>query len=148
MVASPTKDGQLQRGEQAPFAAYLSPKISRKPGTRDGKAALENKGVMVTDFFGFRVFRQSQRRHTGDGVQRPLRSGFQARLMPGVDMTSNVKSWRKNSRLFVTFGEYQMMAQLVTRRWLVSPLIHKDFRAYHPPLGHGNCASVTLHHQK
>jgi hypothetical protein len=50
--------------------------------------------------------------------------------------------------LFVTFGEYQMMAQLVTRRWLVSPLIHKDFRAYHPPLGHGNCASVTLHHQK
>jgi hypothetical protein len=50
---------------------------------------------MVTDFFGFRVFRQSQRRHTGDGVQRPLRSGFQARLMPGVDMTSNVKSWVK-----------------------------------------------------
>jgi hypothetical protein len=29
------------------------------------------------------------------GVQRPLRSGFQARLMPGVDMTSNVKSWVK-----------------------------------------------------
>jgi nucleotidyltransferase/DNA polymerase involved in DNA repair len=52
------------------------------------------------------------------------------------------------SWLFVTFGEYQMMAQLVTRRWLVSPLIHKDFRVYHPPLDRGNCASVTLHHQK
>jgi hypothetical protein len=83
-----------------------------------------------------------------DALQRPLRSRFQARLRPGVDMTSNVKSWRKNSRLFVTFGEYQMMAQLVTRRWLISPLIYKDFRAYRLPLGHGHCASVTLHHQK
>jgi hypothetical protein len=26
-----------------------------------------------------------------------------------------------------TFGERQMMAQLIARRWLVSPLIHKDF---------------------
>ena len=29
----------------------------------------------------------------GDGVQRPLRGRFQARLTRGVDMTSDVKSW-------------------------------------------------------
>jgi hypothetical protein len=50
--------------------------------------------------------------------------------------------------LFVTFGESQMIAPLIARKWLVSPVIHKDFRAYHLPLAHGNCASVTLNHQK
>jgi hypothetical protein len=33
----------------------------------------------------------------GDAFQRPLRSRFQARLTPGVAMTSAVKSSRKNS---------------------------------------------------
>jgi hypothetical protein len=32
-------------------------------------------------------------RRPGDALQRPLRSRFRARLTPGVDMTSNVKSW-------------------------------------------------------
>ena len=32
------------------------------------------------------------KRHAGDGVQRPLRSRFPPRLMPGVDMTSDVKT--------------------------------------------------------
>ena len=50
--------------------------------------------------------------------------------------------------LIVTFGESQMMAQLLARRWLVAPLIHTDFRAYHLPLAQGHCASVTLNHQK
>ena len=52
------------------------------------------------------------------------------------------------SWLFVSFGEYQMMAQLIAKRWLVSPLIHKDFRAYHPSLAQGHGALVTLNHQK
>jgi len=30
--------------------------------------------------------------HAGDGVQRPLRFRFPPRLMPSVDMTSDVKS--------------------------------------------------------
>jgi len=29
---------------------------------------------------------EAQRRHAGDGVQRPLRSRFQQQLKPGVDM--------------------------------------------------------------
>jgi hypothetical protein len=32
-----------------------------------------------------------------DRLQRSLRSRFQRRLTPSVDMTSNVKSWRENS---------------------------------------------------
>jgi hypothetical protein len=36
-------------------------------------------------------------RPAADALQRPLRSRFRARLRRGVDMTSNVKSWRKNS---------------------------------------------------
>ena len=32
------------------------------------------------------------------------------------------------SWLFVSFGEHQVMAQLIATRVLMSPLIHKDFR--------------------
>ena len=39
-----------------------------------GKATLENKGIIGTDFFDFRVFRQSQRWHAGDGLQSTLRA--------------------------------------------------------------------------
>ena len=35
---------------------------------------------------------RAQQGGAGDGLQRPLRSRFQPRLTPGVDMTSNVKS--------------------------------------------------------
>jgi hypothetical protein len=52
------------------------------------------------------------------------------------------------SWLFVIFGEHQVMAQLIAKSMLISPLIHKDFPVRHPRLAHGNCASVNLNHQK
>ena len=48
---------------------------------------------------------------------RQLRGG--ARLFAHMATTS----W-----LFVSFGEHQVMAQLIATRVLMSPLIHKDFR--------------------
>jgi hypothetical protein len=39
---------------------------------------------MGNDFFGFRVFRQSQQRLAAAAFQRALRSRFQARLKAGV----------------------------------------------------------------
>jgi hypothetical protein len=55
--------------------------------------------------------------------------------------------------LLRTFGERQMMALPIARRWLASPwlaspLINKEFGVCHPPLTRGNFASVTLNHQK
>jgi hypothetical protein len=52
------------------------------------------------------------------------------------------------SWLLRTFGERQMVAQPIARRWLVSPLINKDFRVCHPLLARSNYASVNLNHQK
>jgi hypothetical protein len=52
------------------------------------------------------------------------------------------------SWLLATFGERQMMAQLIARRWLVFPLINKDFRVCLPLLASGHVASVNLNHQK
>jgi len=52
------------------------------------------------------------------------------------------------SWLFVIFGEHQVMAQLIAKRWLVSPLINTDFPVRHPLLAHGDFASVNLNHQK
>jgi hypothetical protein len=40
------------------------------------------------------------------------------------------------------------MAQRIARRWLVSPLIHKELRVGHPLLARGNFASVNPNHQK
>jgi hypothetical protein len=51
-------------------------------------------------------------------------------------------------RLLRAFGECQMMAQLIARRWLVPLLIHKEFRVRQPLLARGNFASVNLNHQK
>jgi hypothetical protein len=51
-------------------------------------------------------------------------------------------------RLFVIFGEHQVMAQLIAKRMLISPLINKDFPVRHPLLARGNFASVNLNHQK
>jgi hypothetical protein len=50
--------------------------------------------------------------------------------------------------LFVIFGEYQVMVQLIAKRVLISPLIHKDFPVSHLLLARGNFASVNLNHQK
>jgi hypothetical protein len=50
--------------------------------------------------------------------------------------------------LFVIFGEHQVMAQLIAKRVLVFPLIHKDFPVRHLLLARGNVASVNLNHQK
>jgi hypothetical protein len=46
------------------------------------EVTLENKGVMGTDCFGFRVFRQSQQTPAAARLQRVLR--FRQRLVPGV----------------------------------------------------------------
>jgi hypothetical protein len=54
----------------------------------------------------------------------------------------------KTSWLIVIFGEHQVMAQLIAKRVLISPLIHKDFPVRHPLLARGNFASVNLNHQK
>jgi hypothetical protein len=51
-------------------------------------------------------------------------------------------------RLFVTFGENQVMAQLIAKRVLISPLINKDLPGLHPLLARGNVAFVNLNHQK
>jgi hypothetical protein len=51
------------------------------------------------------------------------------------------------SWLIVSFGEYQVLAQPIVKRVLISPLIHQDFPGRHLPLAHGNFASVTLNHQ-
>ena len=52
------------------------------------------------------------------------------------------------SWLFVTFGEHEVMAQLIAKRVLIFPLIHKDFPVRHPFLARANCASVNLNHQQ
>jgi hypothetical protein len=49
--------------------------------------------------------------------------------------------------LLASFGECQVMAQLVATRWLVFPLMKEDFRVCHPPLARGDFASATLNHQ-
>jgi hypothetical protein len=48
----------------------------------------------------------------------------------------------------IIFGEHQMMAQLMAKRVLISPLINKDFPVRHPLLARGNFAYVNLNHQK
>jgi hypothetical protein len=55
---------------------------------------------------------------------------------------------RKGCWLIVSFGEYQVMAQLIAKRVLISPLINKEFPVRHPVLARGNFASVNLNHQK
>jgi hypothetical protein len=52
------------------------------------------------------------------------------------------------SWLLRTFGEREMMAQLMARRLLVFLLIKKDFRVCHSLLARGNFVSVNLNHQK
>ena len=54
----------------------------------------------------------------------------------------------QTSWLFVIFGEHQVMAQLIAKRVLISPLIHKGFPVCHLLLARGNFASVNLNHQK
>jgi hypothetical protein len=39
----------------------------------------------------------------------------------------NSAALANTSWLFVIFGEHQVMAQLIAKRGLISPLIHKDF---------------------
>jgi hypothetical protein len=54
----------------------------------------------------------------------------------------------KASWVIVTFGEHQVMAQLIAKRGFISPLINKDFPVRHSLLARGNFASVNLNHQK
>jgi hypothetical protein len=50
--------------------------------------------------------------------------------------------------LIVSFGEHQVMAQLIAKKVLISPLINKDFSVRHPLPARGNFASMNLNHQK
>jgi hypothetical protein len=61
------------------------------------KVPLENKGVTGTDFFGFRVFRQSQQGHAGDGEQRPL--------VPPIVEAILLRWYHKNTRYRYTSRE-------------------------------------------
>jgi hypothetical protein len=54
----------------------------------------------------------------------------------------------RTSWFFVIFGEHHGMAQLIAKRVLIAPLIHKDFPVRHSLLARGNVASVNLNHQK
>jgi hypothetical protein len=54
----------------------------------------------------------------------------------------------KGCWLFVTFGEYQVMAQFIANRVLISSLINKEFSVRHSLLARGDVASVNLNHQK
>ena len=54
----------------------------------------------------------------------------------------------KECWLFVIFGEHQVMAQLIAKRGLISPLIQKEFPVRHSLFTHGNFAAVNLNHQK
>jgi hypothetical protein len=64
------------------------------------------------------------------------------------DTVGFIPHGRKGGRLFVIFGEHQVIAQLIAKRVLTSPLIHKDFAVRPPLIAHGNFASVNLNHQK
>jgi hypothetical protein len=48
----------------------------------------------------------------------------------------------------INFGECEAMAQPVARGWLLSPLIHQDFRDCYLRVAGVNLASATLNHQK
>ena len=50
-------------------------------------------------------------------------------------------------RLLGAFGECQAIAQLVARKWLVSPVIKRDFPGGYLLLARGHLASATLNHQ-
>jgi hypothetical protein len=77
-------------------------------------------------------------------VVRALKHNQTARHTKALPKTALVTtSW-----LIVIFGEHQVMAQLIAKRVLISPLIHKDFPVRHPLLARGNFASVNLNHQK
>jgi hypothetical protein len=64
------------------------------------------------------------------------------------DTVGVIPHGRKGNGLLRTFGERQIMAQLIVRRGFVSPLIHKGFRVCHPRLARGNYAPCTPNHQK
>ena len=54
----------------------------------------------------------------------------------------------KDFAISISFGEHQVMARLIAKRGLMSPLIHKDVPVCHPRLVCDNVASVNLNHQK
>jgi hypothetical protein len=65
-----------------------------------------------------------------------------------LDKTGFIPQGWKDNRLFVIFGEHQVMAQLIAKRVLISPLINKDFPVRHALLARSNVASVNLNRQK
>jgi hypothetical protein len=65
-----------------------------------------------------------------------------------VVMGNFIHQLGKKFRLFVIFGEHQVMAQLIAKSVRIAPLITKDFPVRHPFLARGNVAAVTLNHQK
>jgi hypothetical protein len=57
---------------------------------------------------------------------------------PPPQDTSHDANMARTSWIIVTFGEHQVMAQLIAKRVLISPLINKDFPVRHPLLARGN----------
>jgi len=117
----------LEHADQVPSdAANQAGQVRRQrgqaafPGTTGGKATM---------------LRQYRAQLCGDRIV------LLKKREQGTNMANT--SW-----LFVIFGEHQMMAQLIAKRVLMSPLIHKDFPVRHPLLARSNFASVNLNHQK
>jgi hypothetical protein len=67
-----------------------------------------------------------------------------AALGPPADRPVYLKEFASS----IAFGEHQVMAQLIAKRVLISPLMNKDFPVRHPLLALSNVASVNLNHQK
>jgi hypothetical protein len=64
----------------------------------------------------------------------PMTSAKPAKEIRGYTRASRVStSW-----LFVIFGEHQVMAQLIAKRVLISPLINKEFRKR----SRGRCGNI------
>ena len=88
-------------------------------------------------------------RHRGNesGIA-PERSDDVLGEYPGPGLGERARAGSGPAGVLRTFGERQMMAQLITRRLLVFPLLNKDLRGCLPLLTRGHVASVNPNHQK
>jgi hypothetical protein len=76
-------------------------------------------------------------------IPKPQRADIQ--VFPGKSLVFGIPAYIPlgskrvtTSWLFVIFGEHRIMAQLIAKRVLISPLIRKDFPVCHPLLARGN----------
>jgi hypothetical protein len=87
--------------------------------------------------------------HTlGDACRQQGRALLQKLLVFAHDQLSHGATIDQLFGLLRTFGERQLMAQRIARRWPISPWINKELRVCHPLLARGNFTSVNPNHQK